>query len=287
MNPTTSLQRSYQSLMRAPSLSFVHRCLLLYHHLRHYRRLGTRFSIFGLRSIIGLYFFGDSRSSIFSRSTFIPPDNSNKICNAKMLAKNGFLVLSNIIDKKESLQFLSQCREYLPSNYYSKSSSASYCRGQNLPQHLCRSILPDCLLGIIQVQALPGFTLCFLAKPYFAYTNINQSIANRLPDLLHLDHPFQFRATFLFSDVDKSTPRMQVVPYSHTVFGLFARYFDLVDMTGDIGSIVIHNGNLFHRLWLGQSSSFRLTLNLSLGFVRSSQLQSIDHDYYLNMPLLT
>lgn len=189
--------------------------------------------------------------------------------------RQGFLALENYINKESVDRFIAQRREYLPEGYFSTSPLQSYDRGKPIPPDILEEIFDISLLQIFSQSEFKNTQPYFLTKPYIVLTRISGGPigSRRLPEGFHVDHPYQARITILLNDIDSSCPHMQVIPGSHRIINCLISSLHIKKLTGLRGSIVAHNGNVFHRLKLGNQDMERLTLNLSFGFRALTDLE--------------
>ncbi|MDA7434714.1 hypothetical protein N8537_00055 [Synechococcus sp. AH-601-J22] len=219
-----------------------------------------------------------TRSKAIIKNKIIP----GRVCEEQSQALNiesslfferqGFLLLENFINKESVDRFITQRREYLPEGYFDTTPLQSYQRGKPIPPDILEEIFNISLLQIFSKSEFRNMQPYFLTQPYTALTRIISG-SSGLPEGFHVDQPYQARITILLNDIDSSCPHMQVIPGSQRIINCLIANLRIKKLTGLRGSVIAHNGNVFHRLKLGNQEMERLTLNLSFGFRTSTDLE--------------
>ena len=215
------------------------------------------------------------RSKATIKNKFISGRSSrakfNNAC-AKSFDRQGFLFLEDFITPQAVDRFINQRPEYLPEGYFNTTLLRSYQRGKSIPSDVLEEIFDVSLLKIFSQSEFQNIQPYFLTHPYIVLTRV-LSGSSGLPECFHVDHPYQARITILLNDIDSSCPHMQVLPGSHKIANCLISNLRIKKLTGLRGSVIAHNGNVFHRLKLGNQCMERLTLNLSFGFMSLSDLE--------------
>ena len=196
--------------------------------------------------------------------------------SAKFFDRQGFLFLEDFITKESVDKFISLRPEYLPEGYFNTTLLTSYQRGKSIPSDVLKEIFDVSLLQIFSQSEFQNIQPYLLTDPYIVLTRVISG-SSGLPECFHVDHPYQARITILLNDIDSTCPHMQVLPGSHKIANCLISNLRIKKLTGLRGSVIAHNGNVFHRLKLGNQCMDRLTLNLSFGFMSLSDLE-IKHE---------
>ena len=221
-------------------------------------------------------FFRRSKATI--KNKFFSGGSSHELgsnfhnASAKYFDRQGFLFLDDFISPQTVDKFINQRPEYLPEGYFNSTLLRSYQRGKSIPPDVLAEIFDVSLLQIFSQSEFQNIQPYLLTHPYIVLTRVISG-SSGLPECFHVDHPYQARITILLNDIDSSCPHMQVLPGSHKIANCLISNLRIKKLIGLRGSVIAHNGNVFHRLKLGNQCMERLTLNLSFGFMSLSDLE--------------
>ena len=170
-------------------------------------------------------------------------------------------MLQNFYDKNEIQDFVKKRAECI--SYPDKNTNAAIGNALSMNEELCKYWNDKRLINVYQkvlkqkvyARSYPKFTF---VQPRSQLDGSVQNIGTA--SQFHLDHTSLINAAMFLSQVTEQSSRMQVLLGSHRwpvpAWSLgtkaqqaLSKKFEILDCVGDIGTIQIHLGDVFHRFF--------------------------------------